>query len=178
MTPSQPQCRRMTKTSLRIPPGTIEDGVHVGYLMSQGQGWFSFDRADVEADGTWTNVNPKVRTLPYATTVAAANGTPVEVVVQNQHVVAVTPSSVAPSTDPWRIAPGVIEDGVHVGYLTDYGADWISFDRADVAADGSWTNENPQVRTMPWSHDIVQMWSGMAVEIHVENQHVVAVWAR
>jgi hypothetical protein len=72
-----------------ITPGTIEDGTHYGYLTSQGAGWFSFDRADVAADGTWTNVNSKTRTLPYANAVAVVNGAPVQVIVEDQRVVAV-----------------------------------------------------------------------------------------
>ena len=80
------------------------------------------------------------------------------------------PAPVVVSDDPWLIPPGTIEDGVHVGYLTAYGPNWISFDRADVDANGTWTNVNPKVRTMPWNHDIVRMWSGMPIEIHVQNR--------
>ena len=49
-----------------IPPGVIEDGVHFGYAVNATPTSISFDRADVQADGLWTNNNPRVRTLPVA----------------------------------------------------------------------------------------------------------------
>ena len=42
----------------------IEDGVHFGYAVNATNTSISFDRADIQADGPWTNDNPKVRTLP------------------------------------------------------------------------------------------------------------------
>lgn len=73
-----------------IPPGVIEDGYHVGYLVSQSATSFSFDRADIQDDGTWKNVNPKVRTLPVSTSAnllyGAPPGTPIELFVSSQHV--------------------------------------------------------------------------------------------
>jgi hypothetical protein len=64
-----------------IASGTIEDGTHYGYLTDQGDGSFSFDRVELADDGTWANVNPTIRTLPYASSVGLENGAPVMVVV-------------------------------------------------------------------------------------------------
>lgn len=83
---------------LLIAPGTIEDGIHVGYLVSQSPGSFAFDRADVAPDGSWSNTNPLVRTLPIATPLSLANGSPIVVVVQSQRVL--DASSIVPATAP------------------------------------------------------------------------------
>jgi hypothetical protein len=77
----------------RVPAGTIEDGTHYGYLTDQGDGSFSFDRVDLADDGTWANVNSMIRTLPYTGQVDLANGAPVVVEVQDQHVVDVSSTS-------------------------------------------------------------------------------------
>jgi hypothetical protein len=74
-----------------IPSGVIEDGDHVGYLTALGDTWFSFDMAEIQADGSWKNENPKIRTLPVAPSAnmlyGALPGTPIELYVANQHVV-------------------------------------------------------------------------------------------
>lgn len=75
---------------LRIAPGVIEDGVHYGYLMASTSGSFSFDKADVQADGSWKNVNPKLRTLPFSEYIPWPSGTPIQVTVVNQRVAWVT----------------------------------------------------------------------------------------
>ena len=84
-----------------------------------------------------------------------------------------------PPHDPDLIPPGVIEDGVHVGYVTDFEGWEFTFDRADVAPDGSWTNTNTKLRTLPMSIDRWQggpLVSGMPIEIHVQNQRVVSAY--
>ena len=67
----------------------IDDGWHYGYLVENGNGWFSFDRADVNPDGTWTNNNSKVRRLPFEgyDVWYLVGGEPIEVYIENQHVV-------------------------------------------------------------------------------------------
>ena len=78
-----------------IPRGTIEDGVHYGYLTDVGRMWYSFtfDRVTVNPDGTWTNAGDTLRTLPLDWEVASAPnytpGLPIAVHVLNQHVVGV-----------------------------------------------------------------------------------------
>jgi hypothetical protein len=81
-----------------------------------------------------------------------------------------------PATDRALIPAGVIEDGVHFGYAVNVTTTSISFDRVDVEADGSWTNNNPKIRTLPVNPDF---WSvnlfpgpGQPVEIHVQGQRV------
>ena len=87
----------------------------------------------------------------------------------------------APATDPALIPPGVIEDGVHFGYAVNATNTSISFDRADVQADGSWTNNNPKVRTLPvtpdfWSSNLFP-YPGQPIEIHVQGQRVTMLTA-
>jgi hypothetical protein len=82
----------------------------------------------------------------------------------------------APATDPALIPPGVIEDGVHFGYAVNATNTSISFDRADLQADGLWTNNNPKVRTLPvtadfWSSNLFP-YPGQPIEIHVQGQRV------
>ena len=82
----------------------------------------------------------------------------------------------APATDPALIPPGVIEDGVHFGYAVNATNTSISFDRADIQADSSWTNNNPKVRTLPvtpdfWSSNLFP-YPGQPIEIHVQGQRV------
>lgn len=73
-----------------IPSGVIEDGYHVGYLVSSGVDTFSFDMAEILEDGSWKNVNPKIRTLPVNSAVnyvyGAPAGVPIELYVENQRV--------------------------------------------------------------------------------------------
>ena len=73
-----------------ITSGVIEDGYHVGYLVSSGLDTFSFDMAEILADGSWKNVNPKIRTLPVNPVVnyvyGAPAGVPIELYVENQRV--------------------------------------------------------------------------------------------
>jgi murein DD-endopeptidase MepM/ murein hydrolase activator NlpD len=116
---------------LLIPPGTIEDGTHVGYLVSQSPGWLVFDRADVNADGSWSNVNPKVRSLPIAEALFLPDGSPIRVVVQNQHVVDAGPTTqggapaptAAPAPAP---GPGPADPGgtPYVVPTPESGASW------------------------------------------------------
>ena len=87
-TPTPSSTRPSTSQDrLLIPPGTIEDGTHFGYLVSQGVGSFVFDRADVSADGLWSNTNPLLRDLPVDEELPVQNGTPIAVVVESQRVV-------------------------------------------------------------------------------------------
>ena len=70
----------------------------------------------------------------------------------------------------------MIEDGVHFGYAVNATNTSISFDRADIEADGSWTNNNPKVRTLPvtpdfWSSNLYP-YPGQPIEIHVQGQRV------
>ena len=78
-----------------IPPGVIEDGVHFGYAVNATPTSISFDRADVETDGSWTNNNPRIRTLPvtpdfWATNLFPSPGQPIEIHVQGQRVTLLT----------------------------------------------------------------------------------------
>jgi len=85
----------------------------------------------------------------------------------------------APS-DPYLIPSGVIEDGYHVGYLTDRGADSFSFDMAEILADGSWQNLNPKIRTLPvdpGADYLYDAYPGSPIELYVEAQHVLWVAA-
>ena len=86
-----------------------------------------------------------------------------------------------PSSPAWRIPPGVIEDGIHYGYLYDYSDTGFSFDRVDVAADGTWTNVNPKLRALPtagwpWTVSSRALHSGQAIGVSVENQVVTGAW--
>jgi hypothetical protein len=154
----------------------IEDGVHYRYVVTIGGATFTFDRADVQADGSWKNVNPKLRTLPLDGSVPLTGGTPVEIIVQNQRVVSIRAVSTPVPADPLRIPPGVIEDGVHYGYLGRSGNASFSFDRADILPDGSWKNTNPKMRTLPFSQYIP--WpSGTPIQVIVDNQRVTWVTA-
>ena len=48
-----------------VPPGTIEDGTHYGYLTDvEGMYQFTFDRADVQDDGSWSNTNRSCARFP------------------------------------------------------------------------------------------------------------------
>ena len=158
---------------MRIPAGVIEDGTHHGYLVERTDGAFTFDRADVRADGSWTNVNPKLRTLPYAGAVPWADGTPIEVVVENQHVTSVSATTSGPPTpaDPLRIPPGVIEDGVHYGYFVSSQPGAFVFDRVDVLPNGEWQNLNPMTRTLPVWVDL-PLPPGTPIEVVIVDQHV------
>jgi hypothetical protein len=74
-----------------IAPGVIEDGVHFGYAVNATNTSISFDRVDVQADGFWTNDNPKIRTLPVTPDFWSSNrfpypGQPIEIHVQGQRV--------------------------------------------------------------------------------------------
>lgn len=55
-----------TMPSSRIPPGVIEDGVHVGLIVQSNASTIWFDRVDLNADGTYENDNPMLRALPYS----------------------------------------------------------------------------------------------------------------
>ena len=81
-------------------------------------------------------------------------------------------------SDPWQIAPGVIENGVHYGYISsiDSSGSGFYFDRADVQADGTWSNTNNKERYLPYAHSY-QGYSGEAVEVHVVDQRVAAVFS-
>jgi hypothetical protein len=175
---SQPEAEPVTPPAdpLRIPPGVIEDGTHYGYLVSSAEGSFSFDRADVRADGSWSNVNPKLRTLPYAGSIPWSSGTAIEVVVQNQHVTSVAAIAPPAPADPLRIPPGVIEDGVHYGYLVSSQPGSFVFDRVDVLPNGEWQNVNPKTRTLPFP-DSLPLPSGTPIQVVVQNQHVVQLMA-
>ena len=156
---------------LRIQPGVIDDGVHHGYLVSSTGSSFTFDKADLNADGSWTNVNPKLRTLPYSGSIPWSSGTPIEIVVQNQRVASVASTTPPAPVDPLRIPPGVIEDGVHYGYLMGSTSGSFTFDKADVLANGSWQNVNPKLRTLPFSQYIP--WpSGTPIQVTVTSQRV------
>jgi hypothetical protein len=83
--------------------------------------------------------------------------------------------------DPNLIPPGTIEDGVHYGYLTNFqGMYQLTFDRVDVAPDGSWTNTNSKLRTLPTDPSVwcfVNRYAGQSIEVVVQSQHVVGVYA-
>ena len=73
----------------------IEDGVHFGYAVNATNTSISFDRADVGADGVWTNNNPRIRTLPvtpdfWATNLFPYPGEPIEIHIQGQRVTLLT----------------------------------------------------------------------------------------
>jgi hypothetical protein len=131
-------------------------------------------RVDVNITNEGTDV-----VVPDGPVVVAPAAPPV-VVAPAPVVVAPAPAPVVVA-DPARIAPGVIEDGVHHGYLYGWSDEHFSFDRADVAADGTWTNNNPRLRTLTigyWPFDTApeSLWSGEAIEVHVQDQHVTAVY--
>ena len=175
-----------------VAPGVIEDGRHFGFVVNfPTPGTFSFDRADV-VDGYWTNENPRLRELPMAGA-RLDYGMAVEVMVENQRVTAVYPTQPGPApvaADETRVAAGVIEDGVHYGYLVDSAGRSFTFDRADVIPGEGWRNENQAVRELPWPDDptgvrvydaftgapVTGLYSGMALEVIVANQHVVGVY--
>jgi hypothetical protein len=175
-----------------VAAGVIENGRHFGYVVNfPTPGTFSFDRADV-VDGYWTNENPRLRELPTAGA-RLDYGMPVEVIVENQRVTAVYPTQPGPApvaADETRVAAGVIEDGVHYGYLVDFAGRSFTFDRADVIPGEGWRNENQAVRELPWPDDrtgvrvydaftgapVTGLYSGMALEVIVVNQHVVGVY--
>ncbi len=73
-----------------IPAGVIEDGHHVGFLVSRTDTSFSFDMAEIRPDGSWKNENPRIRTLPMSPTAdhlgGALPGTPIQLYVVGQHV--------------------------------------------------------------------------------------------
>jgi hypothetical protein len=86
------------------------------------------------------------------------------------------PTNNPTTADPALISPGVIEDGVHFGYAVNATTASISFDRADVQPDGSWTNNNPRIRTLPvtpdfWSSSLFP-YPGQPIEIHIQGQRV------
>jgi hypothetical protein len=163
-------------SATRIPPGVIEDGTHYGYLIESSDGSFTFDRADVQADGSWTNVNPTLRTLPYAGSVPWASGTPIEVIVDDQRVASVSVTTSGPPTpsDPLRIPAGVIEDGTHYGYFVSYQPGAFVFDRVDVLPNGEWQNLNPMTRTLPIWVDL-PLPPGTPIEVVIVDQHVARV---
>ena len=81
--------------------------------------------------------------------------------------------------DPHLILPGTVEDGVHSGYLTDVeGMYQLTFDRVDVQPDGSWTNTNAKLRTLPTDPNV---WTfgyrdaGQSVEIVIQDQRVTGI---
>lgn len=90
-TASEPAPPPAPSDPYRIPSGVIDDGYHVGYLVDHGFERFSFDMAEILDDGSWKNVNPKIRTLPVASEVDylydAPPGVPIELAVENQYVV-------------------------------------------------------------------------------------------
>jgi len=175
-----------------VAPGVIEDGRHFGFVVNfPTPGTFSFDRAEV-GDGYWTNENPRLRELPTAGA-RLDYGMPVEIIVENQRVTAVYPTQPGPApvaADATRVAAGVIEDGVHYGYLVDAGGRSFTFDRAEVTPGEGWRNENPAVRELPWPDGptgarvydaftgapVPGLYSGMALEVIVVDQHVVGVY--
>ena len=175
-----------------VAPGVIEDGRHFGFVVNfPTPGTFSFDRAEV-GDGYWTNENPRLRELPMAGA-RLDYGMAVEIIVENQRVTAVYPTQPGPApvaADATRVAAGVIEDGVHYGYLVDAGGRSFTFDRAEVTPGEGWRNENPAVRELPWPDDptgarvydaftgapVPGLYSGMALEVIVVDQHVVGVY--
>jgi hypothetical protein len=87
-----------------------------------------------------------------------------------------------PPPDPWKIAPGVIEDGTWYGYLNStsvYGYN-IVFDRVTMDANGFWINQGAIYRTLPvapaaWAW-VSSVWQGMPVQIEVHDQHVTAIY--
>lgn len=91
-----------------------------------------------------------------------------------------TPAPAPAPSDPYLIPSGVIEDGYHVGYLSDRGAEWFSFDMAEILADGSWQNLNPKIRTLPVDPESDYLYGaspGSPIELYVEAQHVLWVAA-
>jgi hypothetical protein len=106
---------------------------------------------------------------------------PAVVVQQPPPVVIPAPAPPVVQADPTRIPPGVIEDGVHYGYLTSsQGMVQLTFDRADVQPDGSWSNTNSKLRTLPTDPSVWMFsypYSGQPIEVVVQNQHVTAVYA-
>jgi hypothetical protein len=75
-----------------IPAGTIEDGMHYGFITDWEGYEFGFHRVEVDDGGAWTNSNPKERTLPFHWNLAMppAIPWPIEVLVMDQHVARVT----------------------------------------------------------------------------------------
>lgn len=159
---------------LQIEPGVIEDGIHYGYLVSSAVRSFTFDRADVQADGSWSNTNPKLRTLPYAGSIPWSSGTAIQIVVQDQRVTSVAMVAPPAASDPLRIEPGVIEDGVHYGYLVSSTSTAFVFDRVEILPSGEWQNLNPMTRTLPFP-EYIPLPTGTAIEVVVQDQHVVQV---
>jgi len=151
---------------LLIPPGTIEDGTHYGYLVSQSPGWFAFDRADVAADGSWSNTNPKVRNLPIGAELALVDGTPIVVVVQAQRVVDATMWAPAPNAEP---GPASSDPGVtsYVVPSPDPGASWgdthSSYPATDIFVPGG------------CGGDVVSPVSGTLLEVRRVNGYDSAV---
>ena len=95
------------------------------------------------------------------------------VIVQQPPVVVVAPPPQV-VRDPTLIPPGTIRDGVHYGYLTDAdGLYELTFDRADVAADGTWKNTNSKLRTLPTSPaawTFSYRYAGMPIEVIVQGR--------
>jgi len=118
-------------------------------------------------------------TTAPATTVPAP---PVEVNVNingptvNAPVARPTSIPVAASYDATAVAPNVIEDGTHFGYLTAWNVTSFSFDRVDVLPDGSWKNTNPKVRTLPLPANTTGIpYVGMPIQVVVQNQHMMSI---
>ncbi len=103
------------------------------------------------------------------------------VIVQQQPPVVVAAPQPQVVYDPTLIPPGTIEDGVHYGYLTSFqGMYQLTFDRVDVAADGTWKNTNSKLRTLPtnpaaWTFSYP--YAGMPIQIDVQGQRVTGVYA-
>ena len=102
------------------------------------------------------------------------------VIVQQPPVVVAAPQPQV-VYDPTLIPPGTIEDGVHYGYLTSFqGMYQLTFDRVDVAADGTWKNTNSKLRTLPtnpaaWTFSYP--YAGMPIQINVQGERVTGVYA-
>jgi murein DD-endopeptidase MepM/ murein hydrolase activator NlpD len=122
---------------LLIQPGVIDDGTHVGYLVGQSTGFFSFDKADIGPDGVWINENPAVRVLPVGNPLSLTIGTPIVVVIQDQRVLSTTPTTDVlptpppPPPDPVEAFPGT----PYVVPTPEAGASWADTHAAYPATD-------------------------------------------
>ena len=102
------------------------------------------------------------------------------VIVQQPPIVVAAPQPQVVH-DPSLIPPGTIEDGVHYGYLTNaQGMYELTFDRVDVATDGTWKNTNSKLRTLPtnpaaWT--FAYRYAGMSIQVIVQGQRVTGVYA-
>ncbi|MDQ1423767.1 MAG: hypothetical protein QOD72_1265 [Acidimicrobiaceae bacterium] len=86
--------------------------------------------------------------------------------------------------DASRIEPGVIDEGVHFGFVDGTDGTNFWFDKVNLNSDGSITNNNPMLRVMPFGSVIATDENGYPVQdfrpyassifkITIVDQHVV-----